>query len=1263
MPTRLSTFCDKLLEAGWLAALILAPLFFDVYSSRVFEPDKIALIRSIALLMVGAWIVKQIETGLPKTSLAESARALVRANPLVLPTLAVVVVYIVTTILSVASNVSFWGSYQRMQGTYTTFSYIVIFLITAGALRTRAQFDRAINTAIVTSFPIALYGIIQHFQLDPLPWGGDTTERIAANMGNAIFVAAYLILIVPLALARWLEALARAAQNLAPRGIALGAFVLALVLLIALWATNFALGAGGALVLLLLGAAVGTLRRSAGRGVVLAATYTVILATQLVALFFSQSRGPWLGLGAGLFAFTLLGALMVMRRLPRVWRSITLGGIIGLAVLAMAFLVVFNLPASPLEALKRVPYLGRLGQILDPASPTARVRELIWEGALNLVLPHQPLWSPTTGDDPFNVIRPLVGYGPEAMYVAFNPFYPAELGRLESRNASPDRSHNETFDSLVMTGLLGFGAYILLFISVFYFGLKWLGLIASPSERNLFIALWLAVGFVFAFIFGAWRGWHWIGVALPAGMIVGFLIYLAFAALRRYRAEGAAPDVRRALWLGTLMAALIAHFVEIHFGIAIVSTRTYFWFYAALLVVVGLNHLTDSAAPAAPRAAPEEPNRATAARRKPRRRAQAPETSRAKERALSPAPVVAWTAIATLILITLAFESITNQTGTASAVETVQRSLFSKSDGAPSGIFVLFGLTWLIAGIIGLTDRLSQETWLYDILLFVILAFTAGLWFAMLQTRWLTTPGDLTDAYINLHSLFYLALFICLGVLALALWFDAPPRFEASLRSNWSALAAPGLLALVLVGVYVTNYNNVRADILYKAGTNYDAAGAWDRSMEAYQRAFDLQPTQDFYALFLGRAYLEGARAATDLLRRTQLINLSEKTLLKAQRLNPLNTDHTANLARLHRIVAPLIDNPTERAEHYRQSSDYYRMVARLSPHTAYLRNEWALTLSQSGDLAQARAQLEQSLQLDPSFGQTYVYLGDVYRAQNDFANAANAYLKALAIDPRALSEADGTLQVGAASVLALPEYAPRAIAAYRAVAQQNPTLVQPHLALVDLYRRRGQLDLAQPELEQAARIAPDDLVTNLALVNFLSEAGQIDAAVAAMRHLMELVPTTRADYARFQDFYGQLQSLQRTIQTAQKSPNDVTARRTLAALWKARGQPRLALPEYQAIARLAPNDYDAYKNLVLLNLQTDHPDDAQSTLVTTVTLAPENEKPFWQNIQVALNAQKAGQFVQAVKAAQAALALAADADKPVLQAYVTLLQEKTANK
>jgi tetratricopeptide (TPR) repeat protein len=408
---------------------------------------------------------------------------------------------------------------------------------------------------------------------------------------------------------------------------------------------------------------------------------------------------------------------------------------------------------------------------------------------------------------------------------------------------------------------------------------------------------------------------------------------------------------------------------------------------------------------------------------------------------------------------------------------------------------------------------------------------------------------------------------------------------------------------------------------------------------------------------------LEAARNATDATRRAQWLAASEKTLTTALNLNPLNTDHSANLARMHRIMATLTDKPSERTEQLRLSSKFYDNAARLSPTTAYLRNEWSITLTQAGDYAGARTQLEKSLQIDPRFAQTPVFLGDVYRAEKDFAKAAAAYLRALELDPNALSESDGTLQAGAASVLILPEYASQAIAQYAKIEQVNPKSIQARYALSDLYKRAGKIDLARQELEAAAQIAPNDLIANLTLVNFLSEQGQVDAAVTAMKRVMELVPSSRSDYQRFADFNTSLQALQRDFQAVQKSPNDINARNTLALDWKARGQPQFALPEYQAIVRLAPNLYDAQKNLVLLNLQLDRIDDAQASLAAAIALSPDNEKPLWQNVQVAINAHKTAQWEQALKAAQDALNLAGAQDKPALQGYLTLLQGKAASK
>ena len=544
--SKLSRYCEAWIEAGWLAALVLIPLFFNVYSSRVFEPDKITLLRSIALTMIAAWVILQVERLSTPSDKHENWGNSVRAwlrTPLVLPALALVAAYLIATIFSVTPRVSFLGSYQRLQGTYTLLSYVTVFAMLLSVVRRQEQIDRLITVVALTSLPISLYGLLQKLGIDPLPWGGDVVTRIAANMGNAIFIAAYLIMVFPLTVARIIETFADILRR----------------------------------------------EKLSTYDIIRSTGYTLIVVLQVLAIYFSGSRGPWLGWLAGLFFLGYLAvgvlAAMLFRR-ARGLRWLALGLVTGLATASVLFLVVLNLPNSPLAHLRDTPYLGRLGTVFETESGTGRVRVLIWEGAVDLISPHAPLVFPDGRQDPYNALRPLIGYGPESMYVAYNRFYPPELAHLESRNASPDRAHNETLDALVITGGLGLVVQLLLFGAVFYYGLKWLGLIQTTFHRWLFIALYIGAGLIGAAIAWASRGEAWIGVGLPTGIGFGVGIYVAISVLF-LRTQGSHLPFKHQLLIIVLLSAIIAHFVEIHFGIAIAATRLYFWAFSALIVVTG----------------------------------------------------------------------------------------------------------------------------------------------------------------------------------------------------------------------------------------------------------------------------------------------------------------------------------------------------------------------------------------------------------------------------------------------------------------------------------------------------------------------------------------------------------------------------------------------------------------------------------------------------------------------------------------------------
>ena len=118
--TKLDHWCEAVIEAGWLAALVVAPMFFNVFSSRVFEPDKISLVRSIALMMLLAWVIKVAnggyfwlpahgaDSGSADHALAPQLRSVWR-NPFALPVILLIVAYLISTLFSLATFVS-WSA-------------------------------------------------------------------------------------------------------------------------------------------------------------------------------------------------------------------------------------------------------------------------------------------------------------------------------------------------------------------------------------------------------------------------------------------------------------------------------------------------------------------------------------------------------------------------------------------------------------------------------------------------------------------------------------------------------------------------------------------------------------------------------------------------------------------------------------------------------------------------------------------------------------------------------------------------------------------------------------------------------------------------------------------------------------------------------------------------------------------------------------------------------------------------------------------------
>ena len=1054
--TFFSLWSRRVMEACWLLALTIIPVYFSLLSDRHFEPDKATVLRSLALILGAAWIINILERGQVFRQWPQW-RAWLR-TPLIIPTFVYIAVFILTTLTSVLVWTSFWGGYNRLQGLFTNLAYIIIFGAVVANVRRRDQLERIISVIVATALPVLGYGLVQNQAIDPLPWAGDTATRIASTMGNSIFVAAYLILVLPFMLYRvagsvleffqrpaiayadrntetsaeteavpatqpaldlaWLLALGLLAvgQVATLYGILkLGALlqapligfdhwwifpgaviatgsslilfayrttssaredwrlylpgVLLLVFLLLLLAGGYLTAppcgdtvASDACLNLRLSTAsraenydtwllagigayfvafamiVGLPRRRSDTpsklmsGVSLGA-FTALSLLTVIVIFFTQSRGPQIGMFVSVFTFITLLLIQAWRTYrKRLFLGLISGWMI-LSILGATFLVILNTTDS-FAGLRENPYIARLGNLLETEGGTGRVRVLIWrgdditEGAVGLVTA--------------NPVRTMLGWGPESMFVAYNPFYPPELATLESRGASPDRSHQAMLDELVTKGALGLFSYLFLYGS---FAILMLRLLQVRRLVNLFLTtlFMLAIAAFFTIFLES--------VILGAIALVSGLVAIGLAAWLGY-----AEPLNRPLHFGwqllliACISAVVANFVENIFGIPIVSSLLYTWVVMGLGVVAGSFAGAYSLGQAAPMIEPEpeviEDAQPTQKGKKAR-----PQTRGARARSRARTASAPWRGVYPLLILF-----------------GLLGSWFLNLDGIYADMRFLQAKQWIDQG--GTIDRHL-------------------LGYAALQDAIAAAPHE---------DLYYLTYGRALMTLAT----DVSQLQNQTLRENPN----PTLAA-------VSNR---------RPGPD---AQLEDLPEVEYSSAGIQQAVQTF-----GTQYGP-----------LELLNYARLALKHAQQLNPSNKDHPANLGRLEASWFRNLEiaAPEEAQQHLDEAIKNYETAVAIAPQDVELAGQWAMLYTYRQEYDRALEILDRLLELDPGYANTLARKAEIKRLQNDLQATAELYGQAFANNPRVLT--------ALLDVAELPAEREQRIAATLEAMRSDPQLLEAFLA------------------------------------------------------------------------------------------------------------------------------------------------------------------------------------------------------------------------
>ena len=168
-------------------------------------------------------------------------------------------------------------------------------------------------------------------------------------------------------------------------------------------------------------------------------SYAAIFFFELYVFFIAASRGAFLGLSAGVVVAALLTISM------RSSRSYKIVALVLIGIVFALFIMIGYFPESSFVRSNQI--FSRLSTF-SIASVKQDSRVMIWGIAFNAIKEH-----------------PILGWGPENFIIPYAKYYNPNLFTNEPWF---DRVHNMLLEWLVATGIVGFVAYLWIFLVVFY---------------------------------------------------------------------------------------------------------------------------------------------------------------------------------------------------------------------------------------------------------------------------------------------------------------------------------------------------------------------------------------------------------------------------------------------------------------------------------------------------------------------------------------------------------------------------------------------------------------------------------------------------------------------------------------------------------------------------------------------------------------------------------------------------------------------------
>src|SRR5580700_2033341 len=273
----------------------------------------------------------------------------------------------------------------------------------------------------------------------------------------------------------------------------------------------------------------------------------------------------------------------------------------------------------------------------------------------------------------------------------------------------------------------------------------------------------------------------------------------------------------------------------------------------------------------------------------------------------------------------------------------------------------------------------------------------------------------------------------------------------------------------------------------------------------------------------------------------------------------------------------------TSKPEYATQAIDFYKKAYALDPKSPVIGERLAEMYWKAQRQRDAIAEAQEILKRDPNDAPTRRLLARIYL--------------------RSLGDLNGNGQ---------SEVAARAIEQYKEIYRLEPTDTESALWLARLYRLRNEHDKAEEVLRGILKNEPDDEAAIEQLTQLLLDEGKSPEAVALLEGMTSHTPSPVL-LDLLGDAYTQTKDLAKAEQTYRKAaeldPGELNHLRGLGQTLMAEEKYADALPVYQKLIDLMPDDADNYLAISQIYRELNQLDQAEQNLLKARQYAPGDVK------------------------------------------------------